>query len=87
LIDLTTEGLALWKSKSEAKFDAKAAIPCQCKGCIIGLARELSMKTPNCIKTGLMAAFRAPGAHIRASLRTTASAKPLQTVKSLRQFD
>jgi hypothetical protein len=31
LIDLTTEGLALWKSKSEAKFEDKAAIPCQCK--------------------------------------------------------
>jgi len=26
---------------------------------IIGLGRELFMKTPNCIKTGLMAAFRA----------------------------
>jgi hypothetical protein len=28
---LTIEGLALWKSKSEAKFEAKTAIPCQCK--------------------------------------------------------
>jgi hypothetical protein len=30
---------------------------------IIGLARQLSMKTPNCIKTGLMAAFRAQGVY------------------------
>jgi hypothetical protein len=27
---------------------------------IIGLARELLMKTPNCIKTGLMTAFHWP---------------------------
>jgi hypothetical protein len=33
---------------------------------IIGLGRELFMKTPNCIKTGLMAAFRVPKAFIRA---------------------
>jgi hypothetical protein len=33
---------------------------------IIGLARELSMKTLNCIKTGLMAAFRVPKASIQA---------------------
>jgi hypothetical protein len=33
---------------------------------IIGLGRELFMKTPNCIKTGLMAAFRVPKASIRA---------------------
>jgi hypothetical protein len=50
-------GLALWKSKSETKSEAKVAIPCQCKRWIIGLARELSMKTRNCIETGLMAAF------------------------------
>jgi hypothetical protein len=29
---------------------------------IIGPARELFMKMPNCIETGLMAAFRQPGA-------------------------
>jgi hypothetical protein len=28
---------------------------------IIGLAHELSMKTPNCVKTGLTPAFRVQG--------------------------
>jgi hypothetical protein len=28
---------------------------------MIGLARELSMKMPNCVKTGLTTAFRAQG--------------------------
>jgi hypothetical protein len=82
LIDLTTEGLALWKSKSEAK----AAIPCH-KNRIIGLARELSMKTPNCVKTGLTTAFRVPKASIGAARRRAASPKPRQISKSLRQFD
>jgi hypothetical protein len=54
---------------------------------IIGLARELSMKMPNCIKTDLTAAFR--------GLRGTYPGTPLknhiggtnQISKSFRQFD
>jgi hypothetical protein len=45
------------------------------------------MKTPDCIETGLMAAFRRPGRAVLISLCWTGSPKPLQTVKSLRQFD
>jgi hypothetical protein len=50
---------------------------------IISLERELIMKTPNCIETSLMAAFRAQGPNGA----WTPSAKSRQTSKSRRQFD
>jgi hypothetical protein len=54
---------------------------------IIGLARELSMKTPNCIKTGLMAAFRSQDAYPGMSVEERHRRNLPQTVKPLRQFD
>jgi hypothetical protein len=58
LIDLTTEGLALWKSKFRSQGCDR------CRAWIIGLARELSLKAPNCVKTDLTAAFSAPSGHL-----------------------
>jgi hypothetical protein len=54
---------------------------------IIGLARELSMKTPNWIKTGLMAAFHARDVDPGMSVEERRRRNLPQIDKSLRQFD
>ena len=54
---------------------------------IIGLARELSMKMPNCIKTDLTAAFGGPqGAYPGMPLKNRIGGTK-QISKSFRQFD
>jgi hypothetical protein len=45
------------------------------------------MKTPNCIKTGLMAAFHAQDLDPGMSVEELHRRNLPQTVKSLRQFD